>query len=138
MKGIWRKGLKDFIRWITRGRDHLYGGFLSGGLVPEGAGALEEKGAQIERRKDELCVATIETVETGWSFLKGLGAPEEISLTVPNPIPVDFDLGDFLTRTLNILGVPNKWCEKCGGRFYWGGDHVTRIGHARAGMGHRN
>ncbi len=71
------------------------------------------------RLKEEKtnCVATIESVETGWSFLKGLGAPEEISLAGPNPIPVDFDLGDFLTRTLDILGVINKWCEQCGGRF---------------------
>ena len=57
------------MRWITRGRDHIYGGLLSGGLIPEGAGAPEEEAAQIERRKDELYVDTIEAVETGWSFL---------------------------------------------------------------------
>jgi hypothetical protein len=90
---------------------------LSGGLLPEGEGTLEEEEDQIERRKLELCIATIESVETGWSFLKGLGTPVEISLADPNPIPVDFDLGDFLTRTLDILGVLNKWCEQCGGRF---------------------
>ena len=28
------------------------------------------------------------------------------------------------------------WASKC--LLYWGGDHVTMIGHARAGMGHRN
>jgi hypothetical protein len=28
-----------------------------------------------------------------------------------------FDLEDFLTRTLDTLGTLNKWCEKCGGRF---------------------
>jgi hypothetical protein len=75
------------MRWITRGRDHIFGGLLSGGLIPEGEGVPEEEAAQIERRKDELCVATMESVETGWSFLQGLGAPAEISLTGPNPIP---------------------------------------------------
>jgi hypothetical protein len=61
-------------------------------------GAPEEEVTQIDRRKDELFVATIESVETGWSFLQGLGSPAEISLAGPNPIPMDFDLGDFLTK----------------------------------------
>ena len=103
--------------WITRGRDRLYDGFLSGGLLPEGEGTMDEEETQIGKRKDELCVATIESVETGWSFLKGLRSLEEISLVGPNLIPVDFDLGDFLSRTLDILGALNKWCEQCGGRF---------------------
>ena len=71
----------------------------------------------METRKDKLCVPTIESVEIGWSFLRGLGVPVEISLVGPNPIPADFDLGDFLTRTLDKLGALNTWCEQCGGRF---------------------
>jgi hypothetical protein len=76
-KDNWRIGLKDLIRWITRGHDHIYGGLLSGGLIPEGEGAPEEEAPQIGTRKDELYVATIESVETGWSFLQDLGTPEE-------------------------------------------------------------
>jgi hypothetical protein len=68
----------------------------------EGAGAPDEETTLIERRKDELCVATIESVENGWSLLRGLGSPEEIPLAGPNPIPADFDLEDFLTRTQGL------------------------------------
>jgi hypothetical protein len=42
---------------------------LSGGLLPEGVGFPDEEAVLIENRKDELCVATIESVEIGWSFL---------------------------------------------------------------------
>jgi hypothetical protein len=105
------------MRWITRGHDHIYGDLVSGGLIPEGEGTPAEEVAQIERRIDEHGVATIESVETGWSFLQGLGAPVEISLGGPNPIHMEFDLGDYLTRTLDTLGALNKWCMHCGGRF---------------------
>jgi hypothetical protein len=37
-KDIWRRGLIDLMRWIPRGRDHIFGGLLSGGLIPEGEG----------------------------------------------------------------------------------------------------
>jgi hypothetical protein len=77
----------------------------------------EEEAAQIERRKDDLCAGTLESVETGFSFLQVLGVPSQISLRGPNPISTEFDLGDFLTRTLDTLGVLNKWCGHCGGRF---------------------
>ncbi len=56
-------------------------------------------------------------MEIGWSLLRDLGAPAEIPLAGPNPIPADFDLEDFLTRTLDKMGELNKWCEQCGGRF---------------------
>ena len=105
------------MRWITRGRDHIFGGLLSGGFIPEGEGVPEEEAAQIECRKGELCVATIESVETGWSFLQGLGVPTEISLADPNPIPREFDLGDYLMKALDTLGALNQWFMHCGGRF---------------------
>ncbi len=100
--------------WISWGNFHLYGGILSGGLLPEGVGASDEESVMIESRKDELCVS-IESEEIGWSLLGGLGVPVEIPLSGPNPIPTDFDLGDFLTRTLDKMGALNKWCEQCGG-----------------------
>ncbi len=59
----------------------------------------------------------LESIEIGWSLLRGLGAPADITLAGPNPTPTDFDLEDFLTKTLDTLGTLNKWCEKCGGRF---------------------
>ena len=62
MKSNWRSGLKDLMRWILGGHLHLYGDILSGGLLPEGTGAPDEEAALIESRKDELCVATIESV----------------------------------------------------------------------------
>ncbi len=99
------------------GRFHLNTGILSGGLLSEGVGTPDEEAVLIESRKGELCEASIESIEIGWSFLRGLGAPEETTLTGPNPIPMDFDLEDFLTRTLDTLGALNKWCEKCAGRF---------------------
>ncbi len=110
-KENWRSGLKDLMRWMSWGNFHLYGGILSGGLLPEGVGASDEDAVLIESRKDELCVATIESEEIGWSLLGGLGAPVEIPLAGPNPFPTDFDLGDFLTRTLDKMGALNKWCE---------------------------
>ena len=115
-KGNCRSGLTDLMRWISWGRFHLYGGILSGGLLPEGVGTTDEEAAQIKSRKGELCVATIESVEIGWSLLRGLGAPVEIPFADPNPIPADFDLEDFLTRTLDKMGSLNKWCAQCGGR----------------------
>ncbi len=113
-KGKWRSGLKDLMWWISWGSLHLYGGILSGGLLPEGVGTPDEEAVLIENRKDELCVATTQSVEIGWSFLRDLGAPSEIPFAGPNPISVDFDLGDFLTRTLDKMGALNKWCEQCG------------------------
>jgi hypothetical protein len=65
----------------------LYGGILSGGLLPEGAGTPDEEAALIESRKGELWAATVETVEIGWSLLRGLGAPAEITLVVCAPPP---------------------------------------------------
>ena len=109
--------MKDLIRWISWGHFYLYGGILSGGLLPAGVGTPDEEAALIKSRKGELCVATIESVEIGWSLLRGLGAPAETTLAGPNPIPTDFGLEDFLTRTLDTLGALNKWCEQCGGRF---------------------
>ena len=90
---------------------------MAGTAATTGAGTPDEEAALIVSRKGELCAATIESIEIGWSLLKGLGAPAEITLAGPNPIPTDFDLEDFLTRTLDTLGALNKWCEKCGGRF---------------------
>ncbi len=116
-KGNWRSGLKDLIRWISWGRFYLNEGILSGGLLPENTGTPDEEVVLIESRKGELCVAAIESIEIWWSLLRGLGAPAEITLPGPNPIPTDFDLEDFLTRALDTLGTLNKWCEKCGGRF---------------------
>jgi len=78
-KSRWRSGFKDLMWWISGGRLHLYGGILSGGLLLEGTGAPEEEEALIESRQDELCVGTIVSVEIGWSFLRVLGAPAEIS-----------------------------------------------------------
>ena len=109
--------MKDLIRWISWGRFYLYGGILSGGLLPAGVGTPDEEAVLIESRKGKLCVATIESMEIGWSLLRVLGAPTEIPLAGPNPIPADFDLADFLTRTLDGMDALNKWCEKCGGRF---------------------
>ncbi len=86
-RGSWRRGLKDLIRWISWGRFYLNAGILSGGLLPENAGTPEEEVVLIERRKGELCVAAIESIEIG---------------------PTDFDLEDFLTKTLDTLGKLNK------------------------------
>lgn len=47
----------------------------------------------------------MESIETDWSFLQGLGSPVEISLSGPDPTPMEFDLGEYLTRSLDTLGV---------------------------------
>ncbi len=117
-----RKGREGQLEeWVQRriswGRFYLNVGILSGGLLPENTGTPDEEVVLIESRKGELCVAAIESIEIGWSLLRGLGEPAEITLPGPNPIPTDFDLEDFLTRTLDTLGTLSKWCEKCGGRF---------------------
>ncbi len=75
-KGNWRSSLnKDIMWWTSWGNSHSYGVILSGGLLSEGVGAPDEEAVLIESRKDELCVATIESVEIGWSFLGVLGTP---------------------------------------------------------------
>ncbi len=78
--------------WIMGSHLYLERDILSGGLLQEGMGALEEEAALIASKKDELRVATIESVEIGWSLLTDLGAPVEVSSTGPNPIPENFDL----------------------------------------------
>jgi hypothetical protein len=102
-KGNRRSGLKDLIRWISWGRFYLNADILSGGLLPENAGTPDEEMVLIESRNGELCVTVIESIEIGCSLLRGLGTPAEITLSGPNPIPTDFDLEDFLTRTLDTL-----------------------------------
>ena len=83
--------------WIKKGRDHVYGGFLSGGFLQEGKGKPEEEAVQIEQRKELMWVAVMDTVEIGWTFLQGIGAPEGISLVGPCPVPQDLDFGEYLT-----------------------------------------
>ena len=61
--------------------------------------------------EQKMGMTTIKTMEMGWSFLQGLGTPEEISITGQIPIPVDFDLGDYFTRTLHTLGILNRWWD---------------------------
>ena len=65
------------------GRDHAYGGLLSGGFLQEGEGKPEEETVQMEERKELMWTTVMDTVETGWTFLQGIGAPEGISLVGP-------------------------------------------------------
>ena len=53
-KGVWRRGLKDLMARITKGRDHVYGGLLSGGFLQEGEGKPEEEAVQMEQRKEQM------------------------------------------------------------------------------------
>ena len=70
--------------WITKGRDHVYGGLLSGGFLQEGEGKPEEEAVQIEQRKEYMWVTVMDTVEIGWTFLQGIGAPGDFAdRTVP-------------------------------------------------------
>jgi hypothetical protein len=69
--------------WITMGRDHAYGGLLSGVFLQEGEGNPEEEAVQMEERKELMWTAVVDTVETSWTFLQGIGAPEGISLAGP-------------------------------------------------------
>ena len=89
--------------WITRGRDHDYGGLRSGGFIPEGEGEPEEEIAQMYQRKEQMWVTTMESMEIVWSLFQGIGAPERITMTGPNPIPLDFDFGEHLTGALEAL-----------------------------------
>ena len=74
-KGVWRRGLKDLMGWITKGRDHVYGGLLSGGFLQEGEGKTEEEAVQMEQRKEEMWTTVMESMEIGWTFLQGIGVP---------------------------------------------------------------
>ena len=62
----------------------------------------EEEAAQMEQRKEQMWVTVMESMEIGWSFLQGIGAPG-ISLAGPNPVPHDFDCGEYLTGALETL-----------------------------------
>ena len=56
----------------------------------------EEETSQIEERKEQMWVVVMESMEIycdcgiHWSFLQGLGGPQGITLTRPNPIPMEF------------------------------------------------
>ena len=115
-RGAWRRGLRDLMGWITMGRDHAYGGLLSGGFLQEGEGKPEEEAVQMEQRKELMWMAVIDTVETGWTFLQGIGAPEGISLAGPGLVPPNWDFGEYLTEVLETLRAPNSICTDCGGR----------------------
>ena len=103
--------------WITKGRDHVYGGLLSGGFLQEWEGNPEEEEEQMEQRKEQMWVTVMESMEIGWTFLQGKGAPEGISLTGPCPVPQDFDFDrEYLTGALETLRAPNSWYREVGGR----------------------
>ena len=70
-KGVWRRGLKDLMGWITKGRDHVYGGLLSGGFLQEGEGKPEVEVVQTEQRKEKMWVTVMESMEIGWTFSRG-------------------------------------------------------------------
>lgn len=48
-------------------------------------------------------MTTLESMETDWSCLQGIGAPEGITRVGPNPIPMGFDFGEHLTQALEAL-----------------------------------
>ena len=76
----------------------------------------EEETTQMEQRKEQMWVTVMESMEIGWSFLQGIGDPEGITLTGPNPIPIEFDFGEYLTSALEALRTPNNWFIDDGGR----------------------
>jgi hypothetical protein len=98
------------------GHDHAYGGLLSGCFLQEGEGKPEEETVQMDQRKEVMWTAVMDTVETGWIFLQGIGAPEGISLVRPDLVPQDWDFGEYLTEVLETLRGPNSRCAECGGR----------------------
>ena len=63
-----------------------------------------------------MWTVVMDTVETGWIFLQGIGAPEGISLAGPGLVPPDWDFGEYLTEVLETLRAPNSRCTDCGGR----------------------
>ena len=60
-------------------------------FIPEGEGDLEEETAQVAQKMEQMWMTALELMETCWSFLQGIGAPEGITLKGPNPIPTGFD-----------------------------------------------
>ena len=94
---------------MTLGRDHTKGGLVSRAFIPEGEGKSAEETSQIEQRKEQMWVTAMESMEIVWSFLQDLGAPEGITLTGPNPIPMEFDFGVHLTWVLEALRTLNCW-----------------------------
>jgi hypothetical protein len=69
----------------------------------------------MEQRKELMWTAVMDTVETGWIFLQGIGAPEGISLAGPGLVPPNWDFGEYLTEVLETLRAPNSICTDCGG-----------------------
>ena len=57
----------------------------------------------VESRKGELCVAAIESIEIGWSLLRGLGAPAEITLAGPNPIEIPHQDSGYTGNTEQMV-----------------------------------
>ena len=55
------------------GRDHAYGGLLSGRFLQEGEGKPEEEAVHLDKRKELMWTTVMDTVETGWTFLQGIG-----------------------------------------------------------------
>jgi len=130
MQGRWATGVtlrrswEHFQGWLTATQeihthnDRILVDILREGPIPEAGGMSEEEASQTEEKMvSEMGMSTMKTMDIGWSFLQRLGSPEDISITGPTPIPVEFDLGDYFTRTLDTLGLLNKWCAHRGERF---------------------
>jgi hypothetical protein len=71
---------------------------------------------QVEKRGEEVWVVASETLDIGWSFLQGVGAPKEIHLAGPSPSPTDNTAQELFTRELEVLRTVDVWCTSCGGR----------------------
>jgi hypothetical protein len=68
------------------GCDHTYGDTLIGDFVPEGEEDQEEETTQIEQRKEQMWVVTMESIEIVWSFLHVIGVPgNHTNITEPHP-----------------------------------------------------
>ena len=63
-----------------------------------------------------MWVPVMVSMEIDLFFLQGIGAPEEITIVGPNPVPHDFDFGEYLTGAMETLRSPNNWCIDSGGR----------------------
>jgi hypothetical protein len=71
----WRKGVKDLLSWGWNDHHHALTGILNGGFLLKGEGDSMKEEDQVAKRGEEVWVIASETLDIGWSFLQGVGAP---------------------------------------------------------------
>ena len=83
------------------------GGNIEWRFLLEGDDDSMKEADLVEKRGEEVWGVSSETLGIGWSFLQGVGAPEEIRLAGPSPSPTYTTDQELFTRELGSKSHPH-------------------------------